>query len=160
MPDGTTTAVEVKTLDAECVAYLPMTGPYDRIPAAFGQLYGWLAQRRLVPGGPPSGVYFTDPARGEAPARWELRAPLAGDPADAPVDAVGCGVKRLAPRLVAAAVYRGPYGGIAPAYAALASWIREHGYTIVGPPEELYLSEPATRPEDTLTEIRFPVGRM
>jgi effector-binding domain-containing protein len=160
MAGETTMAVEVKSIDAECVAYLPMTGPYDRIPAGFGQLYGWVTQRGLVPGGPPSGVYFTDPARGEAPARWELRAPLAGDAADVAVDAAGCGVKHVAPRLVAAAIHRGPYAGIAPAYAALASWIRAHGYTIVGPPEELYLSEPAARPEDTLTEIRLPVGRM
>jgi effector-binding domain-containing protein len=160
MATVTRAPVEVKTAEAACVAYLPMTGAYDQIPAAFGRLYGWLAQRGLAPGGMPSGVYFTDPAAGEAPARWELRAPLAGDAADAPVDAAGCGIKHVAPRLVAAATYRGPYDGIAPAYRTVAAWIREHGYAVVGPPEEVYLSEPSTRPEDTVTEIRFPIARM
>ena len=152
--------VEVKTTEAACVAYIPMSGPYEQIPGAFGRLYGWVAQHGLRPAGMPSGVYLTDPARGGTPARWELRAPLADDAADAALDATGCGVKHLPPRLVAAAVYRGPYDGIAPAYEELAAWIRSNGYAVVGPPEELYLSEPATPPEETLTEIRLPVARM
>jgi effector-binding domain-containing protein len=152
-------SVALKTTEATCVAYLPMSGPYAQIPVAFGRLYAWIAERGLVPAGMPSGVYLTDPAEGEAHARWELRAPLAGDHPDTPVDASGCGIKRLDARLVASATYRGPYERIAPAYAELAAWILTSDYAVDGPPEELYCSEPTTPPEETLTEIRLPVGR-
>ncbi len=151
--------VEVKTTEAGCVAYIPMTGPYDQIPRAFGRLYGWVARRGLAPGGAPTGVYLTDPAAGEAAARWELQAPLVADAPDATLDADGCGVKHVGPRLVAAATYRGPYERIGPAYAELAAWVQANGYAVVGPPEESYLSEPSTPPEETLTEIHFPVAR-
>jgi effector-binding domain-containing protein len=152
-------SVELKTTDAACVAYIPMTGPYAQIPAAMERLYGWVAGRGLAPAGMPSGVYLTDPAQGEEAARWELHAPLAGDHPDAPVDASGCGIKHVAPHLVTSANYRGPYDRIAPAYAEIAEWIRTNGYAVSGPPEELYCSEPTTPPEDTLTEIRFPVAK-
>lgn len=152
-------SVKLKTAGAGCVAYLPMTGPYAQIPGAFGRLYGWVAAHGLAPAGMPSGVFLTDPAEGEALARWELQAPIAGDHSDVPVDASGCGIKHVAPRLVASAMYHGPYQGIGPAYAEVAAWIRTNGYAITGPPEELYYSEPTTPPEETLTEIRFPVAR-
>ena len=151
--------VEVKVTDAACVAYRPMTGPYAQIPAAFGRLYGWISEHRLAPSGMPSGVYLTDPAQGEQAARWELRAPLTGDHADAPVDASGCGIKHVAPQLVASATHRGPYERIAAAYTEMAEWIRAHGYAVSGPPEELYASGPGTPPEETVTEIHFPVAR-
>ena len=128
----------VKTSEPACVAYLPMTGSYAQIPAAFGRLFGWLSGRGLRPGGMPSGVYLTDPAAPGEP-RWELRAPLSGEHPDAPPDSAGCGVKHLPQQLVA--------------------WLAARGYAVAGPPEEVYFSEPGTPPEETLTEIRFPVAR-
>lgn len=159
MGPGSKLSVQLKIADPACVAYLPMTGPYAQIPAAFGRLYGWVAEHGLSPAGMPSGVYLTDPAQGEAAARWELHTALSVDHADAPIDARGCGIKHVPPHLVASATYRGPYERIAPAYAELAEWIRSHGYAVCGPPEELYHSAPGTPPEDTLTEIHFPVAK-
>lgn len=152
-------SVAVKTTGAACVAYLPMSGPYAQIPGAFGRLYGWLTGKGLAPAGMPSGVYLTDPAQGEERARWEVRAPLASEHADEGLDASGCGIKHVAPHLVASAIYRGPYERIGPAYEELASWILTNAYAVDGPPEELYCSGPGTPPEETLTEIRFPVER-
>lgn len=149
--------VKLKITEATCVAYIPMTGPYAQIPGAMGRLFGWVAQHGLHPAGMPSGVYSTDPSAGEDSARWELRAPLADDCADLAVDASGCGVKHVEPRVVASAMYRGPYEQIGPAYAEVQEWIRANGYAVIGPPEELYYSEPTTPPQDTLTEIRIPV---
>ncbi len=156
-PDTGLNAV-MKAIEPACVAYLPMTGPYAQIPAAFGRLFGWLSARGLRPGGMPSGVYLTDPAAPGEP-RWELRAPLSGEHADAPPDAAGCGVKHVPPQLVASTMYRGPYERVAPVYRQLAAWIDAHGYANAGPPEEVYFSEPGTPPEETVTEIRIPVAR-
>lgn len=152
--------VEIKTTEFQTVAFLPMHGAYAQIPEAFARLYGWIARHGLRASGMPSSVYLTDPATvPESAAAWEVRAPVEGNPAEAEPDASGVGIKRVAPNLVAAAMYRGPYEKIGPAYGEIAAWIPAHGYHVNGPPEEIYFSEPSTPPEDTLTEIEFPVAR-
>jgi len=153
-----TLGVTLKTTEPACVAFLTMSGPYAQIPDAFARLYAWIGDRGLVAAGAPSAVFLTDPAEGEAAARWELRAPLAGEQADAPADGSGCGIKHVAPHLVASATWRGPYERIAPAYEELATWILTSDYALEGPPEELYASPPATAAEEQLTEVRLPVG--
>ncbi|MBI5069435.1 MAG: GyrI-like domain-containing protein [Deltaproteobacteria bacterium] len=45
-------------------------------------------------------------------------------------------------------------------YEEIAAWIRSKGLAVSGPPEEFYLSEPGTPPEETLTEIHFPVASL
>ena len=59
---------------------------------------------------------------------------------------------------VAAIVHVGPYDTLHEAYQALGTWIGEHGYTGVGPPQEIYLSDP-NQPGPNVTEIRMPVTR-
>jgi effector-binding domain-containing protein len=154
-------AVDLKTTEPETVAFIAMRGPYAQIPEAMGQIYGWVAQHGLQPTGMPSGVYLTDPAAGdESEAAWEVRAPVAGEPPEAEPDASGCGVKTVPAHLVASTMYRGPYEQIAPAYKDLEAWTVANGYDIVGPPQELYYSDPATTPpEEYLTEIRFQVAK-
>jgi len=151
--------VQVKTSNPVVVAYLTMRGPYDQMPDAMSRLYGQVAQRGLQPVGMPAGVYLDDPqAVDPKDARWELQAPVAGEPAETS-ESDGFGIKRVPAHLVASALYRGPYDQIAPAYGELAGWIEANGYGIVGPPYELYVSDPSTTaPEDYLTEIRFPVA--
>jgi len=42
----------------------------------------------------------------------------------------------------------------------LGRWIAENGYEVVGPSEEVYLSNPqGTPPAELLTEVRFPVRK-
>ena len=152
--------VDLKTTEAQTVAFIPMRGPYSKMPEAMGRLYGWIAQHGLRPAGMPSGVYFTDPATvPESEAAWEVRAPVAGAQAEVPPDDTGVGIKRVTPMLVAYGMFRGPYEEIAPAYGEMAAWIAANGYHVAGPPEETYFSEPSTPPQDTLTEIVFPVAK-
>ncbi len=57
-------------------------------------------------------------------------------------------------------MYEGPYEAIAPAYEHLMSWVTQEGFDLVGPPEEIYLTDPDdVPPEHYLTEIRMPVAR-
>jgi len=45
-------------------------------------------------------------------------------------------------------------------YGALVGWIMENGYQIVGPGEEIYLTDPdKTTPQELLTEVYFPVKK-
>ena len=72
----------------------------------------------------------------------------------------GLGVKRAEAKEVAATMHKGPFEQVGSTYGAPAVWIVENGYEIVGPSEEVYLSEPEkTPPEELLTEVRFPVKK-
>jgi len=151
--------VQVKTTAPATVAYVSMRGPYDQIPLAMGQLYGWVAQRGLKPAGAPTGVYIDDPqVVDEGAATWEVQAPVDGEPAEI-AEPDGFGIKHVESHLVASVTYHGPYEEILPAYHFLGGWIADHGYSICGPSEELYYSDPATtEPDEYMTEIRFPVA--
>ena len=60
-------------------------------------------------------------------------------------------------------VHTGPFSTIGQAYDAIAKWISENGYHVVGPSRELNLRppEPPGNQDDpnTLNEIQFPVAK-
>lgn len=153
--------VALKTTSPQTAAYISMKGPYTKVQQAFGTLFGWVAQRGLVPAGPPSGAFFNAP--GELPEDqllWELRCPVAGDVSAEGPDDKGLGIKRLEAAQVAATMHRGPFDKVGAAWDALSSWIDANGYRIAGPGVETYLSDPGTtRPDDLLTEVAFPVRK-
>ena len=143
------------------VAFVSMKGPYSLIGETFGKLYHWIGEKGYVPAGAPIGVYFNTP--GQVPDEellWELRSPIAGDVAPGGPDEQGLGVKKVEGAEVASTMHKGPYDQVGATYGALAGWIAENGYQIIGPGEEVYLSDPdKTPPEELLTEIRFPVRK-
>ncbi|MDZ4064243.1 MAG: GyrI-like domain-containing protein [Coriobacteriia bacterium] len=153
---------EIKQAQEEAVAFIEMCGPYDRIPEGCGRLYSWMRAHGLTPAHDkmPAAVFLTMPE--ETPeefALWELRAPLASAAAEKPCDETGVGIKRTEACRVASVVHKGSYGSVGPSYDALTAWIAENGYSIAGPPMEVYYSDSdETAPEDYLTEIRFPVA--
>jgi AraC family transcriptional regulator len=149
----------VESVGPQVVAFVQMRGAYSKMPEAFGTLYTWVQAHALVPSGMPRGVFLTDPATTpEAEAVWELQTSLAGDASEAAPDEMGCGVKRTESCDEAVTLYRGPYDLMEPTYRELTQWVADNGYTVVGPPAEVYLSDPAnTAPGDYLTEVRFPV---
>ncbi|MCK4362946.1 MAG: GyrI-like domain-containing protein [Dehalococcoidia bacterium] len=153
--------VTVKKTEPMTVAFVSMKGPYSLIGETFGKLYGLIGEKGYVPAGPPVGVYFNAP--GQVPDEellWELRSPIAGDIAPGGPDERGLGIKKVEAAEVAATMHKGPYDQVGATYGALAGWIAENGYEIVGPSEEVYLSDPGkTAPDELLTEVRFPVKK-
>ncbi len=150
----------IKKTGPVTAAFVDVRGPYEQIPHAMGDLYAWIGAHGLEPTGMPHAVYFTAP--GETPpdqAAWEVYAELAGAPAPEGPDEAGHGVRRIEGATFASAMHRGPYETIGSTYEELGAWVTEHGYHLAGPPEELYLSDPAVvAPQDYLTEIRFPIA--
>lgn len=70
------------------------------------------------------------------------------------------GVKEVPTQVVASVMYKGPYDGMGPTREQLFRWIGEQAYRVVGPPRELYYSDPAEAPpEEYLTEVQIPVTR-
>ncbi len=153
--------IEVKTTEPAKVAYLDVHGSFDQIPETLGRLYSWIGEHEIHVGGMPSIVYFSMPAEGEESAAfWEARAEVDAATAVIEPDASGVGVQSVEPREVATAMHRGPYDTVIETYKELESWIPANGYHVVGPPEEVYFSDPSiTLPQDYLTEVRMPVAR-
>jgi effector-binding domain-containing protein len=152
----------IKQTEPMTVAYKTMRGPYSQTPQGYQALYQWIGRHGLQPTGMPEAVYFTSP--GETPeseAMWELWAPVAAEADAASADESGIGVKPIEPQTVASAMHKGPYEQVAPVYAALGAWVTENGYRMVGPPRELYYSDPdEVPPEEYLTEIQLPVAHV
>ena len=153
--------VSVKQADPMNVAFVSLHAPYSQIPEAMGVLYRFAAQGGLHPAGEPRAVYTTPPDSAEtADPDWEVWAPVAEQVPTAGPDAQGLGTKPVPGKLVASTTHKGPYEDIEPTYFALTQWVADNGYEIVGPPEEIYFSDPATvPPEEYITEIRFPVAK-
>jgi effector-binding domain-containing protein len=54
----------------------------------------------------------------------------------------------------------GPYDTVGAAHGTMDAWLGAHGYVAVGPPREVYLSEPGTPPAEvrTVIEVRVAEG--
>lgn len=151
--------VSLRDESPRSVAYLERQGPYAGVPDAITALVQHLQRHRMAPGGPPIGVFYTDPeVVPEEDAQWEVRMALAKPAPESPPGEDGVGVRRQPSRTVAVIVHIGPYSAVGPTYASTRRWIEDHGYTVVGPPEEAYLSPPETPEGEIRTEIRFPVA--
>ena len=153
--------VMVKKTEPKTVAFISMKGPYAQLVETFPKLYNWLRGKGYDPVGPPSGVYFNSPEMVPAEdLRWEVHCPISGDVAPSGPNEQGLGVKRVEGAEMAATMHKGPFHEVGKIYGALVGWIMENGYEIAGPPEEVYLTDPAYTPaEELLTEVRFPVRR-
>ncbi|MBE0415657.1 MAG: GyrI-like domain-containing protein [Dehalococcoidia bacterium] len=153
--------VTVKKTEPMTVAFVSMKGPYTLMEEAFGKLYGWIREKGYIPAGPPMGAYFNAPEQVPPDELlWEIRSPIAGEVAPSGPDERGLGVKRVEGAKVAATRHKGFFDRVEATIHALEGWIMEKGYEIVGPSEEVYLSDPGrTPPEQLLTEVRFPVRK-
>jgi effector-binding domain-containing protein len=66
--------------------------------------------------------------------------------------------KTMPEQMVLSTTYKGPYSGCGNAIGALAEYAYKNGYEIIGPPLEIYISDPNETPESELvTEMCFPV---
>jgi effector-binding domain-containing protein len=119
---------------------------------AFGEVYGHLAARGIAGDGPPFVIYHESPADAD-PFDIEICAPVSRR-TDPPA---GWQVQELPAGTFATLVHVGPYETLATAYDTLMAWIGTHDLALAGPPREVYLSEPATPPEQVRTIIEFPV---
>ena len=153
--------VTVKQIEPRTVAFIPMKGSYDQIPATFPRLYGWVAKKGYGFFGPPIGVYYNNPE--QVPPEellWELQCPVGNHVVPCKPDVSGVGVKQVMGTEVASAIHQGPFDKVGETWSALFAWISQNGYDVSGPGEETYLTDPTNTPsEELMTEVRFPVKR-
>lgn len=150
--------VEVKEVPAQHVIAVRKHTSLARIgqdvASAFGELWGTIRPRGIVPAGPPF-LVMDDLLDEVTEGDVELCVPVA-EPFEGSGEVSGHDVEAVT---AATTVHHGPYDEIGPAYHTLTGWVQEHGHEIAGPPREVYLTspDPALDPADYLTEIVFPI---
>ena len=152
--------VVIKKLDA--VEAASVRGVVPTPPdqgALWGELMGALNEQQARMIGPPMAIYHD----GEFKERdWDIEVVMPIAEALTPDKRLR--VYRLPGfETAACVVHAGPFATIGQAYDALAKWIDENGYRIVGPWRELNLRPPEPPGDqndvNTLTEIQFPVEK-
>lgn len=118
---------------------------------AFGALCAGLEKNQLKPAGPFLSIYHDEEFNHEC-TDIEVGVVVSGN---------GEQVRTLDPGLCCFATHIGPYDDFNPCYTALMEWIEKEGYTVSGPPFELYIKgcDNNVPPSEYVTEIYFPIKK-
>ncbi|WP_432403162.1 MerR family transcriptional regulator [Wukongibacter sp. M2B1] len=117
----------------------------------FNKLYEKIATERLTLLGRPMTIYHSPEYN-----------PTGNDTEFAiPIKETVKGTRNLSGNLCARSVLKGPYPELTSVYAKLREWVENNGYELMKSPYEIYLTDPnqAVFPEDTITEVYFPVKK-
>lgn len=151
--------VTIQHIEPTTVAFLALQGSYTQVAEGFGTLYQWVEAEEFAPYGPPMMVFLSDPVTTQEQDNvWELWAPISGPQHNREANEAGLGVRRVPGGPVATATHIGRYDELERTYTEILSWITANKKEIIGPPMEVYLSDPATVPEaEYVTQVRIPV---
>jgi len=72
-------------------------------------------------------------------------------------DKTGIGIRNLTEAKVASILHKGSYRKAASSYECLEKWIKQEGYKIAGPSEEVYVSGFSMPSDEQMIEICIPV---
>lgn len=154
------TAARMEHIGRLCVIRLRHAGPYGDVGQTFERLAAWVGSHGLFgPWTQGLGISYDDP---EVTPPEYLRYDAAFT---APRAVQGEGEIQgleLPARDYATAIHKGPYTGLAVAYAGLIRWWLRHGDGEISdaPALEFYLNQPGhTAPESLLTKICLAVAR-
>jgi len=149
---------KIEAMKVASVRGIVPTPPDQR--SLWDELTGYLQQTDARMIGPPMAIYH-DPDFKERDWDIEVVMPLSEQlPASGRVSVYDLpGAEKMA-----CVVHTGPFATILEAYDALAKWIDQNGYQIVGPGRELNLRLPERLGDqndpDTVNEIQFPVEKV
>jgi AraC-like DNA-binding protein/effector-binding domain-containing protein len=159
MSDEATYEITSRTVEAVPVLYQARRVEADAVGAVLAEVlpavFGYVMEQGLAMAGPPVVRYVeTSPAF----VSIEGGIPLVDEAPEPPAD-TGIRAGWLHGGTVAYAQHRGPYETLGQAHAALDRWIDAEGAKSVGPPWEVYITDPAEVPDpaDWLTDVFWPI---
>ena len=150
--------VRIQTTDRRRMAVLDIVGSYEEdLPAGFERFFKWAGPKGYV-AGPAVGIYHDNPMD---VAPEDLRSTVGCITTEAAEAEGDFHIEIIEPRTEAVILHRGPHEETGSTYDLLVDHINREGYSIAGPPMELFLNDwTDTPPEQLLTEIRIPVERV
>ncbi len=150
--------VKLEKRKAARIAYIQHVGSYSAIPfdKYMGLLYGWAKTNKVMPGFYPMAIYMSDP-KTTPPEKslTEIAISFKGD--GKPEGDIK--IKDLPEMTVATLSHKGPSSEYQNSYNTLAKWIVENGYSMFGPPIEIYSKKPEMKDGQMIlyAKIMFPV---
>jgi len=146
---------EIKEQSAQPTLSIRARIPIDGLPQLLGESYGkisaYLAELDEQPAGAPFAAYYNmDMQDLDVEIGFPVAKQIQGK-GDIQASQVPGGKQGVA-------LHTGRYGDIAPAYDALAGFVKEQGYEPTGISYEFYLNDPEKTPQEELqTQIVFPL---
>lgn len=128
----------------------------EDLPLLFEELARYLAQHKVMPGGPPMALFYDEEYR-ENNLSVEAALPVRGSLPDS--DRIKL---RDLPELESAAslVHTGPLEKLVQAFGAALNWIEANNYRISGPNREIFVkASPMSDQANFLTEVIVPVTK-
>lgn len=156
--------VTLKSVEAQTIASIREVVPtIEQMPKRCGELFetiGRWIQTKGLPVGPAMTIYYSEGfVRENIDTECAFILPHPGAAKSITLDAPIKVRQMEAVPLVASTIVTDDFykkvAGLTPAYSAVAQWIEDNNYQIVGPPRELYYGSPASG--DMTAEIQFPV---
>jgi len=153
--------VKTETRKAVRIAYLTYIGSYGKVPfdTSIPKLYEWVKRNRVMPGFYPMCIFLSDP-KTTPPEECvtELAITFKGDAK--PEEDIK--IKDLPEMTVATLSHKAPASEYQKSYDTLASWIMAKGYTVSGPPMEIYSKKPEMVDGQMIiyAKIMFPVVKL
>ncbi len=145
---------ELKTQEPQPALSVRTHASAQELPSLFGRVYGGIMQYLQELGEQPAGMPFA--------AYHDMNMENLDIEVGFPVTHKLNGKDEIQASefpggRLASVVHLGPYDQLGAAYGALAQWVSSQGFETTGVAYELYYSEPETPPQDTKTEIIFPL---
>ena len=153
-------SVKVESRKPLTIAYIEHTGPYDNIPfdRYIGRLYDWVKEKKVMPGFHPMGIFLDNPKRTPPDkCKCQLAIPVYGK-----VKGEGdIKIAKLPAMKVAAYSHKDSGKEYQDSYDKINDWIKKNGYTVSGPPIEIYSKKPEMVKGEMIiyAKIMFPVKK-
>lgn len=145
---------ELKQQPAQPALTVRLHAAVQDLPQLFGQTYGAIMQYLGELGEQPTGMPF---AAYYSMDMQDLDIEIGFPVAHKIADKGEIHASEFPGGKLASVMHVGPYDQVGPAYDILTKWVKDHGYEATGVAYELYYSEPTVPPEETRTEIVFPL---
>lgn len=158
--------VTLKSVEPQMIAAMrEVVAHVDQMPERCGAMFGAIAQwmgANNIPFGPSMTRYFNDEYTHDnidTECSFIIAKPTAIQNiiADQPIEIKQLDAVPTMATTIVADDFQHEEDGLTPAFTALAQWIEDHGYTIVGPSREVFYGSPETN--DLTAEIQFPVEK-
>ncbi|MDD5703961.1 MAG: GyrI-like domain-containing protein [Dehalococcoidales bacterium] len=150
--------VIIRDIPPRTIAFLKCEGHWRQLPQMLIKLDSYITRRSLTPAGPASGIYYNTPGdASEQELQWEVFYPLNIETPVSTGSKGDFGIRRVAETKAASIVHYGSYRKTGPSYERLYNWLKQKGFEVCGPSEEVYISIIGIPVEEQRMEIRLPV---
>jgi AraC family transcriptional regulator len=154
-------AAKLEKRKAATLAYIEYRGSYSSIPfdKYIPRLYEWVKQKKIMPGFYPICTFHSDP---KTTAPEECRTDIGITVQGNPEPEGDIKIRKLPAMTVATLSHKGPGSEYQNSYDALALFVNKKGYTMAGPPMEIYAKKPEMIDGQLIlyAKIMFPVRKL